>query len=70
MGVPQPGLQFRLESIPEMKYDALDKERPRGEVCMKGPAISPGQVPARTCLAEFAKSSFCAIKEATQGSSQ
>ncbi len=42
VGVPQPGLEFRLESIPEMKYDALDQTSPKGEICIKGSMVSPG----------------------------
>ena len=42
VGVPQPGLEYRLESIPEMKYDALDQASPKGEVCIRGPMVSPG----------------------------
>ena len=42
VGVPQPGLQYRLESIPEMKYNALDESSPKGEICIKGPMVSPG----------------------------
>lgn len=42
VGVPQPGLLYRLESIPEMKYNALDESSPKGEICIKGPMVSPG----------------------------
>ena len=37
-GAPLAGLQIRLESIPDMNYDALG-EPPQGEVLMRGPAV-------------------------------
>lgn len=42
VGVPQPGLEYRLESIPEMKYNAQDTASPKGEICIRGPMVSPG----------------------------
>ncbi|CAD7700609.1 unnamed protein product [Ostreobium quekettii] len=35
VGPPQPVCSFRLESVPEMNYDACGPE-PKGEVCIKG----------------------------------
>ena len=41
VGVPTPSHEYRLESIPEMNYDALGTPA-RGEVCMKGLIIFKG----------------------------
>lgn len=41
MGVPTAIIEARLESIPEMKYDAT-AEPPRGEICIRGPAVFKG----------------------------
>lgn len=35
VGPPTPGTEFRLESVPEMNYDALDVEEPKGEVLIR-----------------------------------
>ncbi|KAI3448068.1 hypothetical protein Pfo_004733 [Paulownia fortunei] len=35
VGVPMPTIEARLESIPEMGYDALSSV-PRGEICLRG----------------------------------
>ena len=47
----------RLESVPEMNYDALDKTAPKGELLMRGPMNFSGyykdqvRTPGlRTCL--------------------
>jgi long-chain acyl-CoA synthetase len=37
-GAPLAGVQVRLESVPEMGYDAL-ADPPRGEVLLKGPGV-------------------------------
>lgn len=41
VGGPLPLLEYRLESIPEMKYDALAKP-PQGEICIRGPTVFLG----------------------------
>eukprot|EP00897_Mesotaenium_endlicherianum_P001315 jgi/Mesen1/1210/ME000128S00185 len=41
VGPPMPVGEVRLESVPEMKYDALGTP-PRGEVCIKGPSLFAG----------------------------
>jgi long-chain acyl-CoA synthetase len=41
VGPPQPVLSFRLEAVPEMKYDP-NANPPRGEVCVKGPSVFTG----------------------------
>jgi long-chain acyl-CoA synthetase len=41
IGLPSTSIEYRLESIPEMKYDAL-AEVPRGEICIRGPMVFPG----------------------------
>eukprot|EP00922_Rhytidocystis_sp_ex-Travisia-forbesii_P060311 GHVS01089412.1.p1 GENE.GHVS01089412.1~~GHVS01089412.1.p1 ORF type:complete len:675 (+),score=66.49 GHVS01089412.1:99-2123(+) len=35
-------LEFRLQSIPEMQYDAENKEKPRGELMVRGPSVFNG----------------------------
>jgi len=41
VGPPQPVLSMRLEAVPEMNYDPMAVP-PRGEVCVKGPAVFTG----------------------------
>ena len=41
VGFPLPNVQLRLESVPEMNYDALGLPA-RGEVCLRGPTVFPG----------------------------
>ena len=37
-----PCTEFRLESVPEMDYDALNKDNPQGEILIGGPQIFNG----------------------------
>lgn len=41
VGPPQPNTELRLESVPEMNYDALG-EQPAGEVLLRGPGLFSG----------------------------
>ncbi|KAH7299664.1 hypothetical protein KP509_24G023000 [Ceratopteris richardii] len=41
VGVPSPSIEVRLESVPEMGYDAL-AEVPRGEICMRSKIMFSG----------------------------
>lgn len=41
VGIPCPGVQLRLQDIPEMEYMNTDKH-PRGEILLKGPTIMGG----------------------------
>lgn len=41
VGPPVPNVDVRLESVPEMGYDALSST-PRGEVCVKGKTLFSG----------------------------
>ena len=41
MGPPMPCLEFRLEGVPEMNYDAAGSP-PRGEVCVRGASLFSG----------------------------
>ncbi|XP_022721389.1 long chain acyl-CoA synthetase 4-like isoform X2 [Durio zibethinus] len=41
VGPPVPNVDIRLESVPEMGYDAL-ASRPRGEICIKGNTLFTG----------------------------
>ena len=41
VGPPVPNVDVRLESVPEMNYDALAAV-PRGEVCVKGDILFSG----------------------------
>ncbi|GAV84956.1 AMP-binding domain-containing protein [Cephalotus follicularis] len=41
VGVPMPTIEARLESVPEMGYDALSSE-PRGEICLRGITLFSG----------------------------
>jgi long-chain acyl-CoA synthetase len=51
VGPPQPVLSFRLEAVPEMNYDP-NATPPRGEVCVKGPAVFAGYYKAEDKTAE------------------
>lgn len=41
VGVPLPNIDVRLESVPELGYDAL-ADPPRGEVCIRGKSVFVG----------------------------
>ncbi|KAI3707108.1 hypothetical protein L6452_25333 [Arctium lappa] len=41
VGPPVPNLDARLESVPEMNYDALSST-PRGEICIRGSTVFSG----------------------------
>ncbi|MEW5304926.1 MAG: hypothetical protein WDW36_007501 [Sanguina aurantia] len=42
VGLPTPVTEFCLESVPDMKYDALAEVEPKGEVLIRGPACFSG----------------------------
>ncbi|OAA67858.1 long-chain-fatty-acid-ligase 1 [Niveomyces insectorum RCEF 264] len=39
IGGPQPGVEFCIESVPELEYTVQDKPHPRGELLMRGPIV-------------------------------
>lgn len=41
VGVPMTTIEARLESVPEMEYDALASV-PRGEICLRGSTLFSG----------------------------
>jgi len=41
-GPVTPGTELRLESVPEMNYDATKSEEPAGEVLLRGPQLFSG----------------------------
>ncbi|KAF6155763.1 hypothetical protein GIB67_007410 [Kingdonia uniflora] len=41
VGIPMPTIEARLESVPDMGYDALS-EMPRGELCLRGNTLFSG----------------------------
>jgi len=41
VGPPVPNVDIRLESVPEMGYDAL-ASNPRGEICIRGKTLFSG----------------------------
>lgn len=41
VGVPMTTIEARLESVPEMGYDALNSV-PRGEICLRGSTLFSG----------------------------
>lgn len=42
VGVPMPSIEVRLESVPDMGYDALSSTAPRGEICLRGITLFSG----------------------------
>ncbi|PSC75938.1 acetyl-synthetase [Micractinium conductrix] len=58
VGPPLAATEFRLESVPELKYDAQDSP-PKGEVCIRGPMVFAGYFkdPEKT-NAEFDEDGF------------
>ncbi|CAH8360106.1 unnamed protein product [Eruca vesicaria subsp. sativa] len=42
VGPPVPNVDIRLESVPEMNYDALDSTHQRGEICIRGKTLFSG----------------------------
>ncbi|KAK9079769.1 hypothetical protein SSX86_001442 [Deinandra increscens subsp. villosa] len=42
VGPPVPNLDARLESVPEMNYDALSESTPQGEICIRGDTLFSG----------------------------
>ena len=42
VGPPTPCTELRLESVPEMNYDALDPEEPKGEILIRSPGNFTG----------------------------
>ena len=55
VGPPQPVLSMRLEAVPEMNYDPMAVP-PRGEVCVKGPAVFTGYYKAEDKTTEVLES--------------
>lgn len=41
VGVPMTTVESRLESVPEMGYDAISSQ-PRGEICLRGTTLFSG----------------------------
>lgn len=37
-----PSIDARLESVPELNYNALDSQTPRGEICVRGSTVFSG----------------------------
>lgn len=42
VGYPLVSTEFKLESVPEMDYNALDPDTPKGELLLRGPGLFSG----------------------------
>jgi long-chain acyl-CoA synthetase len=42
VGPPLPSIDVRLESVPELNYDALSTTTPQGEICIRGSSLFSG----------------------------
>ncbi|EFJ51208.1 hypothetical protein VOLCADRAFT_73402 [Volvox carteri f. nagariensis] len=56
VGPPTPLTEFRLESVPDMKCDALDPKLPKGEVLIRGAANFTGYYKAQDKTDEVVES--------------
>mmetsp|Transcript_9256 Transcript_9256/g.16316 ORF Transcript_9256/g.16316 Transcript_9256/m.16316 type:complete len:660 (-) Transcript_9256:759-2738(-) len=52
VGPPTPCTEFRLESVPDMNYDATSAVEPKGEVLIRGPANFTGYYKAQAMTDE------------------
>ncbi|KAJ1720840.1 medium-chain fatty acid-CoA ligase faa2 [Coemansia erecta] len=66
IGIPSPGVDIRLRSIPEMGYNATNRKCPRGEMMIRSEGIFSGYFKAPEKTAETMDGEWLATGDITQ----
>ncbi|KAJ1722905.1 medium-chain fatty acid-CoA ligase faa2 [Coemansia erecta] len=65
-GIPSPGVDIRLRSIPEMGYDATSRKCPRGEIMIRSKSIFSGYYKLPEKTAEVMDGEWLATSDVAQ----